>query len=74
MQYSGFFVVHAHGQFQMRLYRVTVQIETGVVSGAFPRRALAHVLEWYELRKSELRENWELAQNRKPLKKIQPLE
>ena len=55
-------------------FEVTVQIETGVVSGEFPRRALAHVLEWYELHKPELREDWELAQDRKPLRKITPLE
>ena len=55
-------------------FEVTVQIETGVVSGEFPRRALAHVLEWYELHRPELREDWELAQDRKPLKKITPLE
>ena len=55
-------------------FEVTVQIGTGVVSGEFPRRALAHVLEWYELHKPELREDWELAQDRKPLRKITPLE
>ena len=55
-------------------FEVTVQIETGVVSGKFPRRALAHVLEWYGLHKQDLREDWGLAQNRKPLKKITPLE
>jgi Domain of unknown function (DUF4160) len=32
-------------------YEVTVAIETGVVTGRFPRRALRHVLEWYELTK-----------------------
>jgi len=55
-------------------FEVTVLIESGVVSGEFPRRALAHVLEWYEMHRQELRENWELGQNRKPLKKITPLE
>jgi hypothetical protein len=27
-------------------YQVTVDIETGVVHGDFPKRALRHVLEW----------------------------
>ena len=55
-------------------YEITVAIETGVVTGSFPRRALRHVLEWYELHKDDLLEDWELAQARRPLKKIAPLE
>jgi len=55
-------------------HRIVVEIETGVVSGRFPRRALSHVLEWYELHKEELREDWKLARNHKSLKKISPLE
>lgn len=55
-------------------YNIVVSILDGVVSGSFPRRALRLVLEWFELHKSELIENWELAQGRKPLKRIAPLE
>ncbi len=55
-------------------YEVTVQILDGVVEGRFPRRALRHVLEWYELHKEELMEDWQLAKARKPLNKLQPLE
>lgn len=55
-------------------YDITVDIETGVVTGQFPKRALRHVLEWYELHQRELMENWELAQQRRPLNKIPPLE
>ena len=55
-------------------YEVTVQIETGVVSGRFPRRALAHVLEWNELHRVELLEDWQLAGSGQPLKRIDPLE
>jgi hypothetical protein len=29
-------------------YKVTIDIESGVVSGKFPRRALSLVLEWHE--------------------------
>lgn len=53
---------------------ITVQIESGVVSGQFPKRALAHVLEWYDLHRLELKNDWELAQDRKPLRRIPPLE
>ena len=55
-------------------FEVTIQIETGVVSGEFPRRALTHLLEWYGLYKPELQENWRLIRERKPLKSIPPLE
>ena len=55
-------------------YDITVNIVTGVVTGQFPRCALRHVLEWYELHERELMENWELAQARRPLNRIPPLE
>jgi len=55
-------------------YQVTVNIITGVVEGKFPRRALRHVLEWYELHQKELVENWQRCQKRESLKSIDPLE
>jgi hypothetical protein len=55
-------------------YEITVDIKEGIVDGQFPKRALSHVLEWYELHKDELLEDWELASEGKPLKKIPPLE
>ena len=55
-------------------FEITVTIETGIVSGEFPKRALAHVIEWLELHKAELLVDWELAKERKPLKKVKPLE
>ncbi|MDP2655102.1 MAG: DUF4160 domain-containing protein [bacterium] len=55
-------------------FDIEVSIESGVVTGKFPKRALRHVLEWYDLHKQELRWNWTLSSQRKPLKKIPPLE
>ena len=54
--------------------QITVNILTGVVEGKFPKRALRHVLEWYELHKGELIEDWELCQNNEEPKPIEPLE
>ena len=51
-----------------------VYLESGVVEGQFPIRALSFVLEWYRLHRAELDEDWRLASERKPLKAIQPLE
>jgi hypothetical protein len=53
---------------------MTVEIESGVINGRFPKRALRLVLEWLELYKDELLENWQLVEEKKPLKKIAPLE
>ena len=55
-------------------YKIKVEIYTGIVEGIFPKRALKAVLEWYELYKDLLIENWALASNHKALKKIPPLE
>lgn len=53
---------------------VTVDIADGTVHGEMPRRALALVLEWWHLHRTELLEDWRLAQAGEQLKKIQPLE
>jgi len=55
-------------------YEITVEIDSGVINGRFPRRALRLVLEWLELHKMELLQNWQLVEEKKPLKKIAPLE
>jgi len=55
-------------------YEVTVEVETGAVHGEFPPRALRLVLEWAALHTSELLENWRLARQGQPLKRIAPLE
>ena len=55
-------------------YEITVEIESGIINGRFPKRALRLVFEWIELHKDELLENWRLAEDRRPLNKIAPLE
>ncbi len=55
-------------------HEVTVLIDNGTVAGAFPGPALRLLLEWYDVHRDELREDWELARSRKPLNKIEPLE
>ena len=53
---------------------VTIEIATGNVNGQFPKRALAHVLEWLTLHQQELTDAWTLARASRPLPKIEPLE
>ena len=53
---------------------ITVRIADGLVAGAMQRRALALVLEWWHLHRAALLEDWQLAQEGQPLKKIAPLD
>jgi hypothetical protein len=72
MYYRDHVPAHFHaiyGEFE-----ITVQIDTGIVEGKFPGRALAHVQEWRQLRRAELLEAWKLARSGVPLSKIEPLE
>ena len=55
-------------------FEITVTIRDGVVTGRFPRRALAHVREWLELHRNELLADWELARAGQPLRPVAPLE
>ena len=55
-------------------FHITVEIQSGIVHGDFPKRALRHVLEWLDLHKDELLEDWNLIQSGQPASKIPPLE
>lgn len=72
MYYNDHAPPHFHAKYGE--LEITIDIETGAVKGEFPRRALNHVLEWHELHQEELRADWELARERRPLMKIAPLE
>jgi len=66
--------VPAHFHATYGEYEITVDIETRVVHGRFPKRALHLVLEWLDLHQQELTENWQKAKARRPLQRIEPLE
>lgn len=72
MYYRDHSPPHFHARYGS--YTLVVYLDTWVIEGSFPPRALRHVLEWAELHPRELREDWELARARKPLKPIPPLE
>ncbi len=55
-------------------YQVTIDIETGIIKGVFPKRALRLLLEWYDLHGEELLQNWNNLQNGDQVSKIAPLE
>jgi len=72
LQYNDHAPPHFHAAYGE--YKITMEIESGVIEGKFPRRALNAVLDWYALHKKELLEDWNLARNHEQLKDIEPLE
>ena len=73
MYYNDHDPAHFHARYGDTVIRVA--IENGqILSGTFPRRAQGLVLEWLALHRDELLQDWRLAQQRKPLMKIAPLE
>ncbi len=72
MYYRDHAPPHFHAEYGE--HEITVEIESGVVNGRFPRRALTAVLEWYELHRDELLDDWQLARQKQPLHRIDPLE
>ena len=73
MYYNDHVPPHFHARYGEHELRVV--ISTGaILSGNFPKRAGKLVLEWLGLHRDELMEDWDLAQQRKTLQKIEPLE
>jgi len=67
--YSEHGVAHFHAVYGE--HEISVELESGAIHGEFPARALRLVLEWA---KQELIENWQLARQGQPLKRLAPLE
>ena len=55
-------------------FQIIVEIKSGIVEGKFPKRALNLVLEWYEIHKEELIDNWNSLIETGEYNKITPLE
>jgi hypothetical protein len=72
MFYREHGVAHFHAVYGE--HEISVEVESGRVHGQFPPRALKLVLEWRDLHRAELLENWQLAKQGRPLKPISPLE
>lgn len=71
MNFSDHAPAHFHAWYNE--YKVIVSIKDGVVKGEMPGRALRMILEWLDLHRDELMENWEKAQAGTPLNQIPPL-
>lgn len=62
---------HFHAEYGE--FSISVEIESGIVEGKFPKKALKDVFTWLDLHQKELLDDWKLAAKGKPLKKIKPL-
>jgi len=62
---------HFHVEYQD--YEAIIEVDSGLIKGELPRRAIKLVYEWLDLHHEELLKNWDLAQNREPLNPIDPL-
>ena len=69
--YSEHGVAHFHAVYGE--HEISVEVESGKIHGQFPARALRLVLEWANLHREELIENWQLARQGQPLRRIAPL-
>ncbi len=58
-----------YGEFQARVDIDQLRL----IEGEFPRRALELVLDWAELHKAELLENWRLCRDKRQPRSIDPL-
>lgn len=66
--------VPAHFHAEYSEFKATIDIEKlKILEGQLPRRALELVLDWAELHKAELIEDWSLCQMKQQPKKIEPL-
>ena len=72
MYYTDHALPHVHAKYSGQ--RISLAIETPDSRRGPPRPALTLVLEWLKLHRDELLADWKLAQERKPLRKIDPLE
>ena len=73
MYYSDHPPPHFHARYGA--HEIRLEINSGaILSGDFPARARRLVLDWLEKHRDELMEDWRLAGQHLPLKRINPLE
>jgi len=62
---------HFHAEYQG--FKVSISIESGIVEGKMPKRALGLIFEWLEIHKDELINNWKLIEETGDYNIIEPL-
>ena len=64
---------HFHAAYQGKVVQIGIDPLT-IMRGGLHRRAIGLIMEWGTGHQRELLENWKRLRNRKPPKKIEPLE
>lgn len=71
MNYNDHAPPHFHARYQDQ--EVTIDIQTGLVTGKMSKRALQMLFTWLDTHQEELMTNWERARNHQPLLPVPPL-
>jgi uncharacterized protein DUF4160 len=73
MYYNDHRPAHFHAKYGS--FEALIEIESGgILRGHLPPRVLGLVQEWRQLHRAELIQDWKLAEERRPLHRIEPLE
>lgn len=72
MYWAEHFPMHFHAEYGNSKAIISIE-EASVIKGMLPAKQLKLVLAWCEIRKTELIENWQSAQQHKEIRKINPL-
>ena len=72
MYYQEHVPPHFHAKYGGQRAAFSIN-ELKLIEGSLPKRIVSLVLEWAFEHRNELSEDWELAQRREELKKIEPL-
>ncbi len=72
INYNGHLPPHFHIEYSGEKALVSIY-DSKVIRGKLPKRQLRMVLAWAEIHRDELMQNWELAKENIPLRKIDPL-
>ncbi len=62
---------HFHAEYQG--HHAVFNFEGDILEGEMPKKQVKIISAWAEIHKEELLANWELASNKQPLYKIDPL-
>lgn len=73
MYYKEHGVPHFHAKYGGQTAVFTIP-DLQILEGELPRRVRGLVLEWAFEHRAALLENWDLAQTKKPMKNVAPLE
>jgi hypothetical protein len=72
MNFNDHLPPHFHARYSD--YEITVEIESCIIEGKFPPRALSLVLDWAKMHRKELLDNWNSITTTGVFNKIKPLE